>query len=159
MHRIIGSAWHWVLFSADAPSLGGVKAPELASAWGQTSLEGVGRGLIRWRPLGVQTSGGMTSPLKDAQKHWSSPPSLRTLGGSDAAQRDQWRSLRTQVQSPAWHNGLKDQMWLSRNCGSDLIPGPGTPYATGPSRRKETTQAPSKLPEVLGDLYRVPVEA
>ena len=40
-----------------------------------------------------------------------------------------------QVQSPAWHSGLR--IWLchscslGHDCGSDLIPGWGAPYAPG----------------------------
>ena len=46
----------------------------------------------------------------------------------------------TQVQSPAWHNGLKDQvlpqLQVGCNCGSDLIPGLGTPHAMGWPKKK-----------------------
>ena len=44
-------------------------------------------------------------------------------------------STGTQVQSPAWHSGVRIQHChsngLGLNCGSDLIPGLGTPYALG----------------------------
>ena len=46
-----------------------------------------------------------------------------------------FRSAGTQVQSPAWHSGLR--VWhcricgLGGNCGSDPIPGLGTPYVEG----------------------------
>ena len=46
-----------------------------------------------------------------------------------------------QVQSLAWHSGLR--IWHCHNCGvdyncsSDLIPGPGTPYAMGQLKKKE----------------------
>ena len=48
----------------------------------------------------------------------------------------QWdcQSLRragTGVQSPAWHSGSRIQRSLGCNYGLDLIPGLGTPYATG----------------------------
>ena len=45
-------------------------------------------------------------------------------------QRD-WQHLGstgTQVQSQAWHSGLRIQCCSGRNCGSDLFPGLGTPY-------------------------------
>ena len=59
------------------------------------------------------------------------------------AQWDPWHlgSTRTQVQSLVWHSGLR--IWhcctcgLGHNFGSDLIPGLGTPYASGqPKKRK-----------------------
>ena len=41
-----------------------------------------------------------------------------------------------QVQCPAWHSGLKIRHCHS--CSSELIPGPGTPYAVGsPKKRKK----------------------
>ena len=53
------------------------------------------------------------------------------------AQWDQWclGSPEMQVRYPALHSGLK--IWhccscsLGGDCGSDLIPGSGAPYATG----------------------------
>ena len=52
-------------------------------------------------------------------------------------QRDGWHlgSARTQVQSLAWHSGLRTRRCCScgigKDCGLDLIPGQGTPYAWG----------------------------
>ena len=44
------------------------------------------------------------------------------------------------VRSQAQHNELKDlawqQLWCRHNCGSDLVPGPGTHYATGQPKKK-----------------------
>ena len=47
------------------------------------------------------------------------------------AQQDWWRlgSTGKQVQSPTQYSRLR--IWRCRNCSSDLIPGPGTPYASG----------------------------
>ena len=54
----------------------------------------------------------------------------------------QWKqkchgSAGTRVQSPAWHGGLRiprcHSFGLGHDHGSDLIPGPGTPCATGQS--------------------------
>ena len=46
-----------------------------------------------------------------------------------------------QVRSPAQHNGLRIQHChscdLGHNCGLDLIPSPGTPYATGWPKKKK----------------------
>ena len=83
-------------------------------------------------------------------------------------------SAGTQVQSPAWHNGLR--IWhcrscgLGPNCGLDLIPGPGTPYAVGPPppQKKKTahkysfslTNFPTSIgfpiSEKLGWMYTCP---
>ena len=59
---------------------------------------------------------------------------------------DQWHlgSAGTQVQSLAWHSGFQDpalpQRGLGHNCGLDLIPGLGTPFATGqPQKKKKKT--------------------
>ena len=41
---------------------------------------------------------------------------------------------------PAWHGGLKDlgpSCSVGYNCGSDLIPGLGTPYAKGWPKKKK----------------------
>ena len=51
-------------------------------------------------------------------------------------------AARTQVQCLAWYSGLRIQHCHScsvgGNSGSDLIPGPGTPYATRwPKKKKE----------------------
>ena len=59
------------------------------------------------------------------------------------AQWDWWHlgSAGTQVRSPAWHGGLR--IWyccscgLGLNCSSDLILGPGTPYAAGQPKNKK----------------------
>ena len=55
--------------------------------------------------------------------------------------RQHFGSAGTQVRSPAQHSGLR--IWrccslgLGRDCSSDLIPGPGTPYAAGwPNMKK-----------------------
>ena len=59
------------------------------------------------------------------------------------AQRDQWHlcSNGTQVQSLALHSGLRIWHYCScsirRNCSSDLIPDPGTPYAKGQTKKKK----------------------
>ena len=58
-------------------------------------------------------------------------------------QRDWWHlgSTATQVQSPAQHSGLRIRRCrscsLGLDCSLDLIPGPGTPYATGQPNRKK----------------------
>ena len=65
------------------------------------------------------------------------PPGVLTV-----AQQDQWRlcSARTQVHSPARCSGFR--VWhccrcdIGHNCGSDLIPGPGTPDAGERPKRK-----------------------
>ena len=53
-------------------------------------------------------------------------------------------SSRFWVQPPVWHNGLRIQ--LGCNCGSDLTPVLGTPYALGWLKRKKTL-ALSQPPE------------
>lgn len=63
-------------------------------------------------------------------------------------------STRTQVQSPAQHSGLKDLACHNEghNCGSDLIPAAGTPYATGwPKKRNKTNKQKQlkKTPESI----------
>ena len=49
-------------------------------------------------------------------------------------------STRSQVRSLARHSGVRIQHCCSRgvgrSCGSDLTPGPGTPDATRPSKKK-----------------------
>ena len=66
-----------------------------------------------------------------------------TYGISTVVQQDQrhlW-SPRTQLQSPAQHSELR--IWhchscsIGHNCGSDLIPGLGNPYAVGQSKKKK----------------------
>ena len=63
---------------------------------------------------------------------------LRTkIGIPTVVQWDWWHlwSAGTQVISQAWHCGLRIQHYNScgvgHNCGLDLIPVPGTPYAAG----------------------------
>ena len=52
----------------------------------------------------------------------------------------QWIGSRTWAQSPAWHGELVKgsncccSCGVVHNCGSDLIPGLGTPYAMGQSK-------------------------
>ena len=72
-------------------------------------------------------------------------------------QRDQQLlgSVGTQVQSPAQHSGLG--IWCCRSyglgldCGSDLIPGPGTPYISGKPKmkNKQTTTTTKKQEKSL----------
>ena len=61
----------------------------------------------------------------------------------------------TQVPSPAWHSGLGIRCchsWgLGRNCGSDLISGPGNPCAQGSQKRKEKKKKEGKSPILLGE--------
>ena len=64
-------------------------------------------------------------------------------GGPAVAQWDWQHPWRTkmQVQSQAWHSVLR--VWhclscgISRNCGSDLTPGPRTPHAVGRPKKKK----------------------
>ena len=65
-------------------------------------------------------------------------------GVLDVAQWDQqrlWSTGTQQVQSPAQHSRLRIQCChsccIDQNCGSALIPGPGTPYAAGQPKRKK----------------------
>ena len=59
-----------------------------------------------------------------------------------------WELLATQVQSQAWHSGLG--IWhchsccLGLDCGSNLIPGPGVPYAAGGQKLKKTKTKQNK---------------
>ena len=70
------------------------------------------------------------------------------------AQWGQWclSSARMQIQSLAWHSELR--IWhccscsISHNCGSDLIPGPGTSYAVG-GQIKEKKKKKKKKSHVL----------
>ena len=60
----------------------------------------------------------------------------RVEGGVTTMAQGDWRhrcSTRMQVWSPVGHSGLKDPVlpWWDHKCGSDLIPGPGTPYVLG----------------------------
>ena len=61
------------------------------------------------------------------------------LGVPAVAQQDRQHLGRagTQVPSPAWHSGLGIGNGLGQDCGSDLIPGLGTPYAWGGQKRKK----------------------
>ena len=76
-------------------------------------------------------------------------------------QWDQWRpgSPGTQVQPPALNSGLG--LWcchsrsLGQNCGSDLIPGPGTAYAKGRPKIKEK-EITFILKKVVDEVKRVP---
>ena len=60
-------------------------------------------------------------------------------------------STGTQVQSPARHSGLR--IWhcgssgLGHDCGSDLIPGPGTPYALGRPKMKNKQKQGQRVGE------------
>ena len=49
---------------------------------------------------------------------------------------------RTQVQSLAWHSGLKDLIELQLQLGSD--PGPGTPYAAGGPKKGKVKNKKTK---------------
>ena len=54
-------------------------------------------------------------------------------------------------QAPAWHSGLRIWHWctscsLGSNCGSDLIPGLGTPYSMGqPKKNKREEKEDSTM--------------
>ena len=63
-----------------------------------------------------------------------------TKGVPTVAQWDWWYlgHAGTWVRSLAWHSGLGIQH--CRSCGMDLIPGPGTPYATGQPKEKKNTK-------------------
>ena len=68
----------------------------------------------------------------------------KMLGGPAVAHQDQQRlgSAEMQVRFLAQHNGLRihvlPQLWPSSKFGLDMIPGPGTPYASGwPTRKKK----------------------
>ena len=64
------------------------------------------------------------------------------FGVPAVAQWDPWHlgSTGTQVLSPAWHSGLRilrcQSCGVGHNCGSDLIPGPGTQYAPQAARKE-----------------------
>ena len=62
-------------------------------------------------------------------------------------------STGTQVRSLAWHSELKichcHRRCIGRRCGSDLIPGPETPYATGQPRKKKKKKIESLLSILL----------
>ena len=72
------------------------------------------------------------------------PPKRVVVGVPAVAQRD-WLGLCStgmQVRSPAQHSGLRFQhchsCGIGCNCGSDMIPGLGTPYAVGwPEKEKK----------------------
>ena len=55
-------------------------------------------------------------------------------GVPTVVKRDRWHlgSTGSQVHSPAWHS-----CGLGHDCGLDLIPGPGTPYAEGWPKMKK----------------------
>ena len=95
---------------------------ELVENRGQKSgYEGLGVG--KWQEVGTRA------------EHFGYE--TNKAGVPAVAQRDQLHLCRpgTQVQSPARHSGLRIRCRCSysigHNCGSDLIPGPGTPYALG----------------------------
>jgi len=73
------------------------------------------------------------------QSHSGPTPSFRV---PVMVQADRWRlrSTGTQVRSPARHSGFRIQHChscsLGYNCGSDLIPGQGTPYALGQPKKR-----------------------
>lgn len=63
------------------------------------------------------------------------------------------RKAETQVQSPAWHSGLRIQCCRScsfgSNCGLDLILGLGNSHATGrpkTNKKKESERKKKKFP-------------
>ena len=73
----------------------------------------------------------------------------------------------TQVRSLAWHSGLRIQCGCNigsgRDCGSDLIPGPGTPYAAGQPKTKKkilhkVTQSKASCMSVVMKSYILPRE-
>ena len=76
------------------------------------------------------------------------------------AQWDQWHlgSTGLQVQSLALHSGLRIQYCcscgLGGNCGSDLIPDPGAPYASGWPKKEKNGEDQ----EDRGSWVRTPVE-
>ena len=62
-----------------------------------------------------------------------------------------------QVQSLAWHSELRIQCcWIvGHNCGSDLIPGPGTPFTMGqPKKEKKKENIKSKKSPIHRDLAK-----
>ena len=69
-------------------------------------------------------------------------------------QRHLW-SAGTQVQSPAWQSGLRiphcHSCGIGHSCGSDLIPGPGTPPAVGWPKKRRRRRKKKKKP-MRGDV-------
>ena len=83
-------------------------------------------------------------------------PFLKTenIGVPPVVQGDWWHlgSAGMQVQSLAWHSGLR--IWsccssLGRDCGCDLIPGRGTPYAAGMLKKKQNKTEQNKTKTTL----------
>ena len=71
----------------------------------------------------------------------------------------------TQVLSPAWHSGLKDPALPQLRGRLQLIPGPGTPYATERPKKKKIKNCMYLVKDyitlhpqsdVLVKIYRVP---
>ena len=67
-----------------------------------------------------------------------------------------------QVQSLAWHSRLKNPALLQlhcdigHNCGSDLIPDPGTPYAMGQPKMKKENKRQDKTRQDKANKTHVP---
>ena len=101
----------------------------------------------RCSPIRHSPHHSLPSPDPEVKRHWYLPRSLSCcfsqtkkkvfLGSSRCGTTQQWHlwSTGTQVRSPAWHSGLRVQRCHSFGLGHsydpDLIPGPGTAYATG----------------------------
>lgn len=109
----------------------------------------------RCSPIRHSPHHSLPSPDPEVKRHWYLPRSLSCcfsqtkkkvfLGSSRCGTTQQWHlwSTGTQVRSPAWHSGLRVQRCHSFGLGHsydpDLIPGPGTAYATGhgtPTKKK-----------------------
>ena len=64
-----------------------------------------------------------------------------------------------QVRSLAWLSGLR--IWhcctcaLSRDCGSDLIPGRGTAYAVGRPKKEKNSNGEQKASQLLAMAFRL----
>ena len=62
------------------------------------------------------------------------------------------RNFGTQVQSPAWHRGLRIHCFrsfvLGQDYGSDLILGLGTPYALGQPKKKKEERKNERKKEI-----------
>ena len=93
----------------------------------------------------------MSSPHKlDSEKHRPYEINNKKSGVPAVAQWDRWHLWipGMQVQSPAWHSGLRIggccSCGVGCNCGSALIPGPETPYVLGPSKKKQTSEQVNK---------------
>ena len=64
-------------------------------------------------------------------------------------------STQTQVQSPAWHSGLRIQDCPSK-CGLDWIPGLGTPYAKGVGKKKKSRSSSHGSAGIREDADSIP---